>query len=31
MANYPSYDEREKVWFLMDLTNGFKYKDWMTD
>ena len=27
IANYPSYDEKEKVWFLMDLTNGFKYKD----
>ena len=27
MANYPSYDEKEKVWFLMAHTNGFKYKD----
>ena len=27
MANYPNYDEKEKVWFLMAHTNGFKYKD----
>lgn len=27
MVNYPNYDEKEKVWFLRDLANGFKYKD----